>query len=399
MPQSNFLPEVESRLIGDIYDAAMSPNLWQGLMARLTEHWQCEYASLLISDELNPDYLIVHSHGVSPEQLSYYQAGQFTEFEKRLAQGYLDSGLPIGQAAANHKAFGGIENFISTAGPLYTDFFEKLGMKYQVGSVLEKTDYRHSIISLHDGRKRQQFTDVEVAAISRLTGHMHRAIQIHRQFSYVKESNAALYQLLNKMVAGVLLLDYQGRVRFANPNAENLMREHDALAVSRNHHLETTEEEKESSLQRAINSAIKSGLREKQEFSLMAGGVISLKGSKKDTMLILTITPLSEMTGYKDLSSDGIAASIFITDPLARRSLSRRILEQTYQLTRRETDACESFLNTGTLTNVADELGLTIDSTRYYFKSIYDKTQQHSQAELMRLLMGLTMDFEHVPDI
>jgi DNA-binding CsgD family transcriptional regulator len=105
------------------------------------------------------------------------------------------------------------------------------------------------------------------------------------------------------------------------------------------------------------------------------------------------------MTGYKDLSSDGIAASIFITDPLARRSLSRRILEQTYQLTRRESDACESFLNTGTLTNVADELGLTIDSTRYYFKSIYDKTQQHSQAELMRLLMGLTMDFEHVPDI
>ena len=245
-------------------------------------------------------------------------------------------------------------------------------------------------------KSARKFSDAEVTSASRLTGHMHRAIQIHRQLSYIKESNAALYQLLNKMTAGILLLDFQGRIRFANPNAEKLMQSRNLLSISRNNNLKTRQDDKLPALQQLINSAIKTGLREKQDFSLTAGGVISLKDHQEKQRLMLTITPLSEMTGYQDLSSDGIAASIFITDPLGRRALSHRILKHSYLLNQRECEVCESFLNTGTITKVAEEMDLTTETIRYYLKSIYDKTRQRSQAELMRFLMGLSTDFEHV---
>ena len=46
--------ETENKLIGDIYDASMNPNLWRGILQEIAELWQCEYANILISDELNP---------------------------------------------------------------------------------------------------------------------------------------------------------------------------------------------------------------------------------------------------------------------------------------------------------------------------------------------------------
>ena len=46
--------------------------------------------------------------------------------------------------------------------------------------------------------------------------------------------------------------------------------------------------------------------------------------------------------------------------------------------------------------NTAEHSGLSTESVRTYLKAIYEKTGQHSQAELIRLLMGLRVDFEHI---
>lgn len=57
---------------------------------------------------------------------------------------------------------------------------------------------------------------------------------------------------------------------------------------------------------------------------------------------------------------------------------------------------CQAFLRQPSLEAVAESCGLSLATVRSYLKSIYEKTGQHSQAELMHLLMSLRLNFEHI---
>ena len=46
--------------------------------------------------------------------------------------------------------------------------------------------------------------------------------------------------------------------------------------------------------------------------------------------------------------------------------------------------------------DIAEQCGITLSSVRTYFKNIYEKTQCCSQIELMHLLIGCTIQFEHI---
>jgi DNA-binding NarL/FixJ family response regulator len=71
-------------------------------------------------------------------------------------------------------------------------------------------------------------------------------------------------------------------------------------------------------------------------------------------------------------------------------------LQKSFLLGERECDVCQAFLNCATLEGVADALGISTNTVRSYMKVIYEKTGHRSQAELMKLLMGMTLDFEHI---
>lgn len=384
----------ELHLIGDIYDAAMDPTLWASVIRQLADLAQAEQANVLAFDQLNPDYFLFHSHGVRPENLKRYQDGGFAALDMEFAGKWMLSQGGIGAVVANHKHPGGVANYIREAGRLYHEFFAKVGVHYQCGSLMEKTDYRWSVLGLHRSEHGTPFEEPVLAALGRLIPHLRRALQIHRQLTTVRRENAQLYRILDSFAAGVLLLDGQERIRYANPRAEQLLK-HSELEVTAHHGLRDKNAARNAVLQQVIQGAMQ--VSQRQWGALMSGGVLTCPANADGTSLMLTVTPLSELAGYSELRSDGIAAAIFMTDPLAQQRLSRRLLRETYALSERECDLCEAFINRATLEGVAEACGLTLASVRTYLKAVYDKTGQRSQAELMRLLMGLRLDFEHIP--
>ena len=88
--------------------------------------------------------------------------------------------------------------------------------------------------------------------------------------------------------------------------------------------------------------------------------------------------------------------AVFMTDKNRHYSLSRAYLQQAYQLSKREFDLCELLINGYKLEEIATKCGITLSSVRTYFKNIYEKTDCTSQIELMHLLMGCTIHFEHI---
>ena len=123
------------------------------------------------------------------------------------------------------------------------------------------------------------------------------------------------------------------------------------------------------------------------------GGIIGLPYSQGRAPLILKIVPLyfPDCTDHDLVNTISIAA--FLTDPNQQHLLCQHMLMEHYGLNAREAGICQHFINTPFLEDIAERSGVSLESVRTYMKAIYEKTGQHSQAELMRLLMTLRVNF------
>jgi DNA-binding CsgD family transcriptional regulator len=393
---------VEQSLIGDIYDAALNPALWPSIMKTVGEHCDAHIANIVTSDRLNPNYQIIHGYGATDAQHHLTMELPTDRANYEVAKKLLDNGAEIGVATACHTLFPSREAFRQAMGEDYINFLEKMDVGYQMGSIIEFTDFRYSILSICRDKNGQPFASELIEFVGRLTPHIRRALQIYRQISFVKQEKTDIYNVFDGMTAGIILLDRHAKPRYINAAAEKLLIDHDSLNVNINYGLKPNNHNQWENLKTLIDGAISTGVRENITLQeplstpMSNGGVIGIQDPTSKKNLMLTITPISDMTDSHNLAEGGITAAIFITDPLAKRTLSRRLLKQTYALLERECDICETFLNCMSIDETANILNLSVATVRGYFKDIYAKTGYHSQAELMKFLMGLTIDFEHI---
>ena len=125
------------------------------------------------------------------------------------------------------------------------------------------------------------------------------------------------------------------------------------------------------------------------------GGVLALSDAK-GRQLMLTIVPFSKLKNMQHQDAGQHQIAVLLTDKHQLYALSKAYLQQAYQLSKREFELCELLLNGCKLEEIAEHCGVTLSSVRTYFKNIYEKTQCNSQIELMHLLMGCTIHFEHI---
>lgn len=384
--------EAEYKLIGDIYDAALDARLWPRVLTAIADLVGARTSVIVASDMLNPAYNLMLPHErLSPESMEEYRTGGWDVIDMQVTgAAMLQAGL--GVATCAHSSFGSVEAWKARVGGYY-DYLDKWGLASQAGALLDHGDFRWSVLGLHRPMADGLFQDNSIQVINRLSPHLRRALHIHRQLSYLHRENAALYTMLENLSTGVLLLDTNGRLSFANSRAEALLRQQQVLHVTRTDGLQARHAEQNSRLQALIQGAIATSQRDCEGNS---GGVIGLGSRETADLLMLTITPLSALESWQDLRSDNVAAAVFLSHPHERHQLAHRLLQESYGLTPRETEVCQAFVNTPVLEALAPQLGLTLHSLRSLFRAIYEKTGQHSQAELMRLLMGLRVNFEHI---
>ena len=84
------------------------------------------------------------------------------------------------------------------------------------------------------------------------------------------------------------------------------------------------------------------------------------------------------------------AAAVFLVDKGVRHVLHRELLQSLFALTPAEARLAEQFANGISLTEVADNLRITVATARTQLKSVFRKTGTSRQAELVRLLLLLS---------
>lgn len=231
------------------------------------------------------------------------------------------------------------------------------------------------------------------ARLEALSPHLRRALDIQRRLGNAMTSSAIdAYLLLDQLDVGVILLDRQLRVRYSNGLARQRLGCQGALALQAERLVA-----QHSGLARPLRTLLDSALRASQRDARgTAGGSLLLPAAPPMTAVRLDVIPMSGDAGPAHLRQDGIALAVLVCNPLQPHRLSLAALRQRYQLTPREAELCQAFLNSNSLEQVALSLGLRLSTVRTMLKSVFDKTGEDSQPRLMRLLMNCCLQWpEH----
>jgi DNA-binding CsgD family transcriptional regulator len=137
---------------------------------------------------------------------------------------------------------------------------------------------------------------------------------------------------------------------------------------------------KDKRLQRLIRGATETG----RGLSSAAGGPLTIPRDKAQP-LHLMITPLSVSSVTL---APGIAAAVFITDPLRFEASPQALLASVYGFTPAEARLAAALVNGQSLRQHAEAQQLSQETVRSQLKNVFRKADVRRQADLVRVLMS-----------
>jgi hypothetical protein len=112
----------------------------------------------------------------------------------------------------------------------YADFLARYDLRYYVSGTLANDGTRAGVIAVQRTRRSGHASATEVALMQRVLPHVRRALDVALRIRGLEQDAAGLAGALDRLRHGVVLVDRQGRVRFANREAVTLL-DDGALAI------------------------------------------------------------------------------------------------------------------------------------------------------------------------
>jgi len=182
--------------------------------------------------------------------------------------------------------------------------------------------------------------------------------------------------VLEKLCRGVMIIDRGARLRFANAAALSMLRRHDAFWATCDGRVLLTDGAAQRRLALYLG-APRACTVESMTLRLERGG--------RPGPYRVLVAPLDQPALRWLLNGSGPLHVVLVYEPHAGRNISERILRELYGLTGAETQVASSLFRGLSMSEAANDLGVSIHTVRTHLKHIFDKCNVDSQAELMQL--------------
>jgi hypothetical protein len=163
--------------------------------------------------------------------------------------------LPVGIPAAS-------DSFVPFDQVRGTDFYGEILEPWSIGHgalfVVDDTRKFHVAMTIHRSTTRGPFTATELEASQELLPHLRRAMQLRFLLERNREQEKLALEALDQLAAGVLILDSQARVLFANMPALEIAAAQDVLLLT-DRTVRCRQREQSDVLRRLVGSAVAGG--------------------------------------------------------------------------------------------------------------------------------------------
>jgi DNA-binding CsgD family transcriptional regulator len=260
------------------------------------------------------------------------------------------------------------------------DFLEPQGVFHVVAGCIFRERTTSVDIAALRSKGQGAFGAAEEELVRALMPHLQRAVQIHRRLAAAELTSRSLAESMDRLPYGVLLLDERGQVLLANGVARMQLATRDGLVEERGT-LEASKRSESSALRRLVADAldVAAGRR------LGSSGVLKVSRPSGARPLSLLVAP------FKRVAADPFgdhqpAAVVFVSDPDTRMDAPADMLARLHGLSPAEAKVAAEVLEGGSLSDVAERLGISRNTANTHLKRVFEKTGTRRQGDLVRLL-------------
>ena len=376
-----------SSLIETLYDAALNPMDWPRAAQMFARSFDTESCAIFQLNLAQGSAGIVGiTENFDAKAIADYEAyyHQKDVVAIRMAQSGTGRAM-LSTEVVRESEFLDSEIFVDFARPM------RLGFFWAVGGVIEVEQHVKGAIGIHRPRDTRAFEAEDKRRLALLLPHLSRAMLLQRRLQGLTQDHQIVVDALEKLSVGMIAVDAQGTVLFANPIAERLLRAGLGLTC-RHGYLGATDSTKDGELRRLIQQAGLAALGRSSE----AGGVLALPRleGRPLSLLVCPLRPHALTLGPTP------AALLIFGDPDASPSTSMQALIELYGLTPAEARLMAALVDGERLEDYADRQGISVNTARTQSKQIFGKTGHGRQADLIREVLAnpaLRVTKRHTP--
>jgi DNA-binding CsgD family transcriptional regulator len=365
-----------SALIGDIYDAALEPLLWTGVVEKACRFVGGSAASIFSRDSVRGTGNAYYNFGTDP-QYEHLYFEKYIKFDP-LNAAYLT--LAVGEVMSNSQAVAHAE-FIESR--FYQEWARPQGWVDNVFAALERspTSIAAFVVFCHE---RDGIADDDARGRLRLLApHLRRAVLIGKVIDLKVIEAATFADALDGIGAGMFLVDANARMVHANTAGHAILAVGDFL--------------------RLVGGRLAAGDPEiDQAFRdiLIAAGngdaAIGIKGialpliARDGERHVVHVLPLTSGARRQAGIATSAAAALFVHKAALDISSPPEAVARAYKLTPSELRVLLAIVEIGGVPEVAEALGIGDATVRTHLGHLFEKTGAKRQADLVKLVAGFS---------
>jgi PAS domain-containing protein len=369
----------EERFLDALYRGVTDGEELDRAVKLLQDIFGCRGAVLVSADAQNPTVSFNSTSGWLKENLHVY-------LEK---YAHLDpappviSRLPAGTASSTNRMFTAEQ---LRTGRFYNEFFVPAGVVETLAGNLYSDQGYLSMIGLMRGEERKPFDDDDIAHLERLMQHITRAVQLRRAFFKVDAKSLGLQSTVDRLRAGIVLLDDKGAALFVNAAMQAIAQRGDGFALDRSG--------------RPLPANIEARWRFDALLADITGGgtggiltVQRMSGARDYVVLVAPAPPPSAQSKWERNEPGRGGAIVLVHNPEAQPAVMADVLEQGLHLPKGAARLVAALAADDDLKSYAEREGVTIHTARFHLRTALARTGARTQAELVRVAVRLLRDF------
>lgn len=366
--------DVFSGLVGGIYDAALDPSLWTGVIEQSACFVGGSAAALFSKDATIGGGNVYYDVGTDPHFRQLY-------FDKYINLDPATTGhllAPIEQPIATEDLMP-YEEFLDTR--FYQEWARPQGLVDFVSAVLDKTTTSVAMFGVFR-HERDGVVDDEARRRMRLiVPHIRRAVLIGRIFDLRNGEVASFADVFDGLSAGMVLVDGGGRIVHTNAAGDAILNAGDVLRA-----VDGRLTARDAQIGQALRESFAAADNGDSEIGCK-GIALPLVGCD-GTHYVAHVLPLTAGARRRAGTAYTAAAAVFVRKAALETPSAPEAIANAYNLTPSELRVLLAIVEVGGVPEVAAALGVAVTTVKTHLGRLFEKTGVGRQADLVKLVAG-----------
>lgn len=364
-----------SAVVGEIYDAAINPALWQQALASICTYVGGASAVLFWHDAATERSQALYLFNDDPHYTKLY-------FEKYLPMNPVFPAATFAEAGVVTTTNDFIPQDELEKTRFYKEWIAPQGIVDAIAVNLEKGTTSSSLLNIRTDATYGMADDAARQRLALLVPHLQRAVAIGRLFDQSRATEGALTETLDHVEAAVFLVGPEGAITFSNTPAKAMLRD-GRIVREQDNTLRAATPKADHILRDIFASA------EKGDASVGIRGVAVPLTDTSQEQWFAHVLPLTSGHRKQTGLAHAAVAAVFIRKTAPDAPPPLESIAKLYELTASEVRVLDAVLKVSGIKAMADMLGVSQATVKTHLHNVFRKTGTGRQSDLVKLVAGI----------